>query len=109
MKLIPKYSEKVLKTSIFSKLSGRILDFSGSGLPDHRFSFVKKLFFLVSTHLGLIYCEKSNIQQFQQAFCRTKVQLGPKMAIFEPQQEGSNLDQIQKYFVWRLLGPIPRF
>jgi hypothetical protein len=22
------------------------------------------------------------------------------MAIFEPQQEGSNLDQIQKYFVW---------
>jgi hypothetical protein len=34
------------------------------------------------------------------AFCRTKMQLGPKMAIFEPQQEGSNLDQIQKYFVW---------
>jgi hypothetical protein len=31
------------------------------------------------------------------------------MAIFEPQQEGSNLDQIQKYFVWCLLGPIPRF
>jgi hypothetical protein len=29
----------------FSK-NGRILDFSGLGLPDHRFSFVKKLFFL---------------------------------------------------------------
>jgi hypothetical protein len=43
------------------------------------------------------------------AFYRTKVQLGPKMAIFEPQQEGSNLDQIQKYCVWYLLGPIPRF
>jgi hypothetical protein len=28
------------------------------------------------------------------------VQLGPKIAIFEPQQKGSNLDQIQKCFVW---------
>jgi hypothetical protein len=44
-------------------------------------------------------------------FCNkgARVQLGPKMAIFEPQQEGSNLDQIQKYFVWCLLGPMPRF
>jgi hypothetical protein len=44
-----KNSEKGLKTPIFllnfSK-NGQILDFSGSGLPDHRFSFVKKLFFL---------------------------------------------------------------
>jgi hypothetical protein len=67
MKLIPKYSEKVLKTPIFfwnfSK-NGQILDLSGSGLPDHRFSFVKKLFFLVFTHSGLIHCEKPKIQQF---------------------------------------------
>jgi hypothetical protein len=67
MKLIPKYSEKVLKTPTvfwnFSK-NGQTLDLSRSGLPDHRFSFVKKLFFLVSTHLGLIHCEKPMIQQF---------------------------------------------
>jgi hypothetical protein len=46
--LIPKYSEKVLKTSFFWNFSknDRILDFSGSGLPDHQISFVKKLFFL---------------------------------------------------------------
>jgi hypothetical protein len=31
------------------------------------------------------------------------------MAIFESQQEGPNLDQIQKYFVRCLLGSIPRF
>jgi hypothetical protein len=62
------------------------------------FDSSKSYFFLVFTHPGLIHCEKLKIQQ-----------LGPKMAIFEPQQEGSNLDQIQKYFVWCLLGPIPRF
>jgi hypothetical protein len=49
---------------VISVKNGLNLDFSGSGLPDHRFSFVKKLFFLISTHPGLIYCEKPQQQFF---------------------------------------------
>jgi hypothetical protein len=52
---------------------------------------------------------KNRISSSFLAFCRTKEQLGSKMAIFEPQQEGLSLDQIQKYFEWPLLRPIPSF
>jgi hypothetical protein len=52
-KKIKKKFEKSRKNPIFfgnfSK-NGRILDLRGSGLPDHRFSFVKKLFFLISIY-----------------------------------------------------------
>jgi hypothetical protein len=48
----------------------------------------KSCLFLVSTSSSFL------------EFCRTKEQLGTKMAIFKPQQEGSNLDQIQKYFIY---------
>jgi hypothetical protein len=47
----------------FSK-NGQILDFGGSEFLDHRFSFVKKQFFLSFSHPGLIYWEKPTIQQF---------------------------------------------
>jgi hypothetical protein len=57
----------------------------------------KRCFFLVSTHPGLIHREKPKIQQFPGVLYNKGI--GPKMAIFEHEQEGSNLDQIQKYFV----------
>jgi hypothetical protein len=62
----------------------------------HRFLFVKKQFFLVSTHLGLIHCEKPMIQQFP-GVLYNKGATWPKNGHFRAQQEGSNLDQIQKY------------
>jgi hypothetical protein len=88
--LTHEYSEKVFKTPFFWNFSkyGRILDFTGSGLPDHRFSFVKKLFFLsFYPHWTDSLCQNRRSSSFL-AFCRTKVQLGPKMAIFEPQKGG---------------------
>jgi hypothetical protein len=60
-----KFYEIVLKKLVFWNFSknGRIMDFSGTGLSDHRLKNRRTSSFL--------------------AFHRTKVQLGPKMAIFE--------------------------
>jgi hypothetical protein len=103
---------KSLKNTIFFGIFLKMTEFWTFVDQDFlitNFHSSKSNFFLVSTHSGLIHSVKNRRSSSFLAFCRTKVQLGPKMAIFEPQPEGSNLDQIQKYFVWCLLEPIPRF
>jgi hypothetical protein len=67
MKLIPKYSEKVLKTQFFGIFLNMadfwiLVDFLTTD-----FHSSKSCFFLVFTHPGLIHCEKPKIQP-----CRPK-------------------------------------
>jgi hypothetical protein len=68
----------------------------------------KSCCFLVSTHPGLIHCEKPKIQQFP-GVLYNKGATWPKNGHFRAPTGGANLDQIQKHFLWCLLGPIPRF
>jgi hypothetical protein len=55
----------------------------------------KSCFFLVSTHPGLINCKTRRPSSFLALFRTNKVQLGPKMAIFELQQEGQTLTKFK--------------